>query len=133
MTLDHSKLVKGRVYKTVSRNLQLAVYDGAMGFIGIRQKFANRYLFTEYCGEGPYGTVRAAEDTGVDVPAGVQLVTDLGTVDQVSRRPMEFDRPVKNGGRGWFFTDDGSSANDARPVNVHNDQLFDFLDQLTIS
>lgn len=41
--------VHGAIYKLHSRNLSYGAYDKeAQGFIGIRQKFGDRYLFTEY-------------------------------------------------------------------------------------
>jgi hypothetical protein len=55
---------KGYLYLINSRNLDLAVYDGDGGFIGIREKFGQRFLFTEFhwdTGE-PYGTVRPQEE-----------------------------------------------------------------------
>lgn len=69
-------LIKGGIYEVRSRNLSLAVYDGKGGFIGIREKFGDRYLFTEYlsreCGGEPTGcdTVRPLELVG-EVPANV--------------------------------------------------------------
>ena len=38
----------GYLYKISSRNLNLGIYDGDYGFLGIRTKFGYRYLFTEY-------------------------------------------------------------------------------------
>lgn len=50
----------GGLYRISCRNLSLGVYNSeAKGFIGIREKFGNLYLFTEYhwdTGE-PFGTV----------------------------------------------------------------------------
>jgi len=50
----------GYLYRIASRNLSFGVYDESVqGFIGIRYKFGDRYLFTEYhwdTGE-PFGTV----------------------------------------------------------------------------
>jgi hypothetical protein len=67
--------VAGRVYKIRCRNLRYGVYDGEDGFIGIRTKFGSRYLFTEYyCNpEAPLGTVRNQEDTGINVPEGINI------------------------------------------------------------
>lgn len=55
--------VKYGLYKIYSRNLTLGVYDGNGGFVGIREKFGDEYLFTEYhwdTGE-PFGTVMPLE------------------------------------------------------------------------
>jgi hypothetical protein len=59
--------IKGNVYKIRSRNLTLGVFDGEMGFIGIRTKFGDRYLFTEYhwdTGAENCGTTHPIEDLG---------------------------------------------------------------------
>lgn len=55
------------IYNLQSRNLLVGVFDAdAQGFIGIREKFGNRYLFTEYHYDtgSPHGTVRPFEDCG---------------------------------------------------------------------
>jgi hypothetical protein len=58
---------KGKLYKVDARNFTYAVYDGDGGFIGIRQKFGDAYLFTEldYEIDEKYGTVTIEEDTGI--------------------------------------------------------------------
>ena len=68
--------IKGRVYKLHCRNLQYGVYDGKNGFIGIRTKFGSRYLFTELHldADESFGTVKAMEDTGTDVPDDIEVV-----------------------------------------------------------
>jgi hypothetical protein len=68
------KLVKGNLYRIKSRNLPYGVYDGAGGFIGIREKFNALYLFTELDWDQgpPYGTVKVLEDLG-PIPAGIEL------------------------------------------------------------
>jgi hypothetical protein len=66
--------VQGHLYRLRSRNLHLGVYDGDGGFIGIREKFGDRYLFTEYdcrCGP-PYGTATPVEDLG-PAPEGLEI------------------------------------------------------------
>lgn len=52
-------LVTRGIYRIHSRNLDVGVYDGNEGFIGIREKFGATYLFTEYAWEQgpPFGTV----------------------------------------------------------------------------
>jgi hypothetical protein len=49
------KLVKGRLYRFHARNFSYGVYDGNGGFIGIREKFYDHYLFTEYHADPPWG------------------------------------------------------------------------------
>ena len=48
---------KGFLYEIHSRNLDFGVFDGNDGFIGIREKFGKRYLFTEYHWETERWTV----------------------------------------------------------------------------
>ena len=78
----------GRVYQIQSRNLTFGVYDGNEGFIGIREKFGHRYLFTEYHWDQgpPYGTVSGQKDLGIDLPADISPKESLGTVDKETRR-----------------------------------------------
>ena len=65
---DPKDLIVGRVYRLRSRNLKIGIYDGDMGFIGIRTKFGNRFLFTEYHWDAEYfGTVADAIDLEIDI------------------------------------------------------------------
>jgi hypothetical protein len=59
--------IKGNLYRIDSRNLILGIFDGKTGFIGIRAKFGNKYLFTEYHWDQgpPFGTVQPKEDLGL--------------------------------------------------------------------
>lgn len=68
---------KGFLYKVFSRNLTFAVYEGNGGFVGIREKFGYRYLFTEYhneCGV-PHGTVFPKEKLE-EVPVEIKIGED---------------------------------------------------------
>ena len=75
-----------RLYKIGSRNLFWGVYNGKEGFIGIREKFHNRYLFTEYHWDQgpPYGTVHTIIDTGIDLPDVIELLEYITTGDSFS-------------------------------------------------
>ncbi|HET7713885.1 MAG TPA: hypothetical protein VFK94_06620 [Patescibacteria group bacterium] len=68
------------LYRLYSRNLDFGVYDGAGGFIGIREKFDSRFLFTEYHREvgSPVGTVQPLEDLG-PIPDWIDLNEIPGT------------------------------------------------------
>ena len=60
-------LEHGRIYRLKSRNLTVGIWDeNSKGFIGIREKFGSRYLFTEYHRDhDPYvGTAAPVEDLG---------------------------------------------------------------------
>jgi len=128
-----AECVKGHVYKLRSRNLRIGVFNGTTGFIGIRTKWDSRYLFTEYHWdyEGSYGTVHPLEDMGVVVPETIELRENTDSFDQVTGRPVDFDRPVAEGGRGWFFTDTGEADQNIRSVYGTYKPLFEFLDALT--
>jgi hypothetical protein len=122
----------GRVYQIQSRNLTFGVYDGNEGFIGIREKFGHRYLFTEcHWDQGPpHGTVSGQKDLGIDLPADISPKESLGTVDEETRRAVFFDRPVSQGGRGWVFCDTNEASEEIRPVGVPNHALFEFLERV---
>ena len=58
---------KGYFYRIQARNFQVGIFDGNTGFIGIREKFENRYLFTEYHWDtgAPFGTVHPTKELGI--------------------------------------------------------------------
>jgi hypothetical protein len=124
-----SECVPRRLYRLKCRNLTLGVYDGNQGFIGIREKFSSKFLFTEYHWDQgpPYGTVYGVVDTGIDLPDHIQLCESPGTIDSVTNRWVQFDKPVADGGRGWYFADTGEASQDIRPVGKKNEALFDWL------
>ena len=39
---------KGFVYLVYARNFFIGLFDGKDGFVGIREKFGDKFLFTEY-------------------------------------------------------------------------------------
>lgn len=133
--------VKGRVYRLHSRNLRIGVFDGCDGFIGIRTKFDDRFLDTEYSGErGSYfATAAAVEDLDVDVPPEIPIAETLGTVDEPTGRPLVMDKDIDNpnfppgqGRRGWWrYSDRGEVAPTVKggchAVRVPNVALFKFL------
>lgn len=118
-----------RLYKIRSRNLIMGVFDGKEGFVGIRQKFGSKFLFTEFHWDQgpPFGTVFGVEDTGIDLPEHIQLCESPGTVDRETGRWVAFDKSIAEGGRGWYFTDTGESSEDIQPVGKSNIELFDWL------
>jgi len=124
--------VKGRLYRFASRNFNLGVFDGDKGFIGIREKFGSRYLSTElhWHADENFGTVWDIHDLGIDLPSEVPLLERMpGSLDQTTGRMVAFDKPVAEGGKGWYFTDTGEPAGEAaRPCTIANRALFDWLD-----
>ena len=65
----------GFLYEIDSRNLNFGVFNEKNnGFIGIRQKFSSRFLFTEYhwdTGE-PYGTVKPKKELR-ELPSDIEI------------------------------------------------------------
>lgn len=75
MTIPMDQCELGAVYNIVSRNLAVGVYDGKGGFVGIRQKFMDRFLFTEFHRDtgAPHGTVTPLEKIG-KIPDGMRVL-----------------------------------------------------------
>lgn len=120
-------LIDRRIYRVRSRNLVIGAWSAAdKGFIGIREKFGARYLFTEYeydLAGPPFGTARAMDDLGADVPADVLLKETLGLLDD-SGREAAWDRDAKE----YYWVDDDEVVPDG--VNLAwrtNQALFDLL------
>lgn len=122
---------RGHVYRLRSRNLAVGVFDGDTGFIGIRDKLGRRYLFCEFHWDtgAPYGTAQPLADLG-PVPADIVLAERLGAVDSRSGRPVDFERPVAEGGRGWFYADTGEPDQTIAARPLENAALFAVLDAL---
>jgi len=135
MKTDYIKIpecINRGVYKIYSRNLAFGAFNGESGFLGIREKFGQRYIFTEYHRDSSetYGTVNPIEYLGLNVPDNIPLVEYLGSQDQITKRAVEFDSPVSEGGKGWYYLDDGKADQNIRPVAVGNPELFNFMDQV---
>ena len=119
----------GYVYEIDSRNLSYGVFNSKdNGFIGIRNKFRNNFLFTEYhwdTGE-PYGTVSPLKELG-KVPDDIEIKVDLGTIDSFTGKPIAFDKPVVEGGKGWYFVETGVVCANKNPATLDNKKLFEYL------
>jgi hypothetical protein len=86
---------KGYLYRISSRNLSIGAYDGKEGFVGIREKFGNRYLFTEYHYDqgAPFGTVFPLEEIG-PLPDNLVIcdwLTNPDTEDKLLKNTPLFD------------------------------------------
>src|SRR5437870_3049538 len=107
MKQDYIKLADCRkryLYRIDSRNLSIGVYDGDGEFIGIRSKFETRYLFPElhYDLGPPHGTVFPITELG-PIPDNLKLCCSFDPIDLLTLRTVKFDRPIRDGGRGWYF------------------------------
>jgi hypothetical protein len=141
-------LCKARVlYKIHSRNLTYGVYDGKDGFIGIREKFSQKYLFTEYHWDTVkykgYGTVKPLIDV-ISLPADIELDEHLHNefgydwaenpetkeVEPVLRRNLNKGEP-QHGGRQGFVDLWGKNKirlpDNLYPFMRQNSKLFDWL------
>jgi len=137
------------VYRVHSRNLNVAVFDGKTGFIGIREKFGSRFLDTEYhreVGAGNFGTLSPIELLVV-LPDGIEAWEDYpgsiegrsGSWDSITGREVSFDqerrkRAEETGvGWGWYFVATGEDDPE-RKIRSHGRSyrpLFDFLNSIT--
>jgi len=137
--LDQCK--HGYLYKIHSRNLGLGVFNSKdNGFIGIRTKFSSRYLFTEFHWDTgiPYGTVKPERELE-KIPDAIIIAEELDTIDDITKRSINFDKPTYQGGRGWFFTDTNEDCpmkygspqkyQQVKPVSLNNKELFNYLDE----
>jgi len=131
--IDYIKVdgcVNGGLYRISSRNLGFGVYrSDVKGFIGIREKFDSKFLFTEYHWDNgpPFGTVHPKEFLE-DCPLA-DLRESIGSFDSVTNREVAFDKPIADGGKGWYYLDTGEASQAIRPVSRGNQELFDWLSE----
>lgn len=128
------KCEEGKVYKISSRNLRIGVFDGKGGFIGIREKFGNRYLFTEYHWDKgpPFGTVRPYEEVEVELPPFVVAKETLGSKDIATGREVAYKKPPEAEGfvGKWHFVDTGEASDEIKAQIIFNTPLYLFLRDL---
>jgi hypothetical protein len=105
------------------------VFDGSGGFVGIREKFGSEYLFTEYHWDtgAPCGTVHPVELLEMCPLSDIR--ESVGIVDAVTQRPVAFDKPVIDGGKGWYFVDTGEASNEIYPRSTENEALLNYLEE----
>lgn len=118
------------LYRLHSRNLSVGVFDEKRkGFIGVRRKFDSEFLDTEYHWDTgpPHGTCQPLEFLDVLLPQEIVLIEFLGSFDDETQRPVAFERPLRDGGSGWYFTDTGEPSAAIRSHIKSNERLFDWL------
>jgi len=131
MTTEHipfSSCVRGHIYILNSRNLRFGAFNGVDGFVGIRTKWGQRYLDTEYHWDQgpPWGTAMPIRDTGDVVPEGMEVASRLkGTLDETTNRLIYFDTEHKP--NVWKYQDTNEILKAPRPVSRNNTDLFKFL------
>ena len=121
------------IYKLSSRNLSLGVFNKfSNGFIGIREKLGDLYLFTEYHWDNgpPFGTASPYEFVGT-LPDDIEVRETVEAFDRETRRLVNFDRkPISEDDlkpKGWFFIDTGEYSQDIRACTATYKPLFDYL------
>jgi hypothetical protein len=122
----------GYLYRIKSRNLSVGVFNkDNSSFIGIREKFGSRYLFSEYHRETgpPHGTVSPTEEIG-PLPPGVEISERHEIIDSKTRQPISFDVPKSQGGKGWYFKYNGESDPNIEPVIQENTELLQILEHI---
>jgi len=127
--LKMDALEEGGIYRITARNFFVGAWNGTNGFIGIRQKFSDRYLFTEYHHDySPHvGTARPWEKVG-QVPEGVELIERTPTECSDCGRPAHFERDDPGSPRGHWFHADGSPVCEGGAVTLTYQPLFDVLE-----
>lgn len=119
-----SECKHGYIYKIHSRNLSTAVFNSKNnGFIGIRLKFNDEFLFTEFHWDTgpPFGTVKPKELLH-KLPENIELKEILGSIDKKSKRLVEFKET-----EGWYYIDSNEFDKNIDPVSLHNEKLFEYL------
>lgn len=121
----------GYAYTLNSRNLSLGVFTEKNTFIGIRQKFSDLFLDDElhYDRGGTAQPLLEIEK----MPDTIPLKIDLGSYDLTTKLEVAFDKPVSDGGKGWYFLDTGLSSKAIRPCSKFNRELFDYLEKLKVN
>lgn len=128
--LEREQLEARRVYELHSRNLAYGAWRPEKNdFVGIRTKFNARFLDSEVFAYTAY----PMSATDHVVPDEIQLAEYMTSIDEVTGRPVDFDRPLKDGGRGWYFLDGEQEANEEiRAFAPMNKELFAFLDAIEV-
>jgi hypothetical protein len=117
------------VYEVYSRNLTVAVYRGRGEWVGIRQKFDSRFLFTEHSPPGAFGTVTRVGAVLGALPPDVRMTEMVGeTYCQLCGTAAVWT-PNEPGARVGTWSCAGGCAS-VRPSRIPNRPLFEFLEEL---
>ena len=117
---------QGFLYRISSRNLPYGVYNGNGGFIGIREKFGDRFLFTEehWDTAEPFGTVMPLEEIE-QIPEGIVPVERTSVVD-AAHQELSWLQDA-DGGR-WVVAETGDKPKGI-PTGIENKALFEYLEK----
>lgn len=101
-----------RLYRIRSRNLTFGIYHADTGgFMGLRHKFGDTYLFTEYHYDNgaPYGTVNPIKDLEADLPAEIGN-SEGSSICQKCRGPVSYVAWPEGGNREVALLSDPSKT-----------------------
>jgi hypothetical protein len=117
------------LYRLYSRNLDLGVWDGKEGFIGIRTKFGERFLFKEihFDLSQSFGTVRPVEMTDT-VPEDIEIVEGFSRCMTCGEADPGFDRERGETWEERAFHLSGRTDHPAKSAHYQNTALFEWLD-----
>ena len=125
------RLEVGRVYKLSCRNLAFGVYFGAGSFVGIRTKFGQRFLDTEFHWDyDPHcGTVSMATATDRVLPASIERRERWDTECETCGKAVRWSGPPAPA--PWVHEETGrEDGHEVSPISRQNDALFDFMEQI---
>jgi hypothetical protein len=101
-----------RLYRIRSRNLAFGVYRAESGgFLGLREKFGQVYVFEEYHWENEaFAMVKPIEALPETLPLDIQNEETLGTVCSHCDVPSEYVRWPEGGEREVVLPDGGTMS-----------------------
>lgn len=118
-------------YTLRSRNLLVGVWDASSkGFIGVREKMGDVYLFTEYHYDLG-GTAHALEEVPLDLAEDIELREFFGPRCDLHSEDVVFAKPIATGGDGWIHVDSKERC-DGMPRAEMNKKLFDVLEPIHV-
>jgi hypothetical protein len=125
------KLKHRAVYALRSRNLLVGVWDeNSKGFIGVREKMGDIYLFTEYHYDLG-GTANAIEELPLNLPEDVELRENFDPTCREHLQYVVFTTPIAKGGEGWIHVNTKERC-DGVKASAMNHRLFDLLEPIHV-
>lgn len=117
------------VYALRSRNLLVGVWDeNSKGFIGVREKMRDTYLFTEYHYDLG-GTANATEELPLNLPDDVELRENFDPTCRDHLQDVVFTTPIAKGGEGWIHVKTKERCDGVKVCEM-NQELFDLLEPI---
>ncbi len=128
--LPIDKCKRRYIYRLDSRNLAFGVFtpEKDNGFIGIRQKFDSRFLFTEYHWDNgpPHGTAKPLEEIGPVREVRIRLVENLPSLCRFCGERVEFKKATTT----WSHIASDGKCVGVFPIRPTNKPLFALLEEI---